>query len=99
MHIPLYIPGRTLGYGCAHPDWGAGSDRGFETERREKWRESGHTKTTLSFYNEVFHAPNLLAILAGHTHQQALDVSNNIPQVVSGHNATAFYSNFNVLPA
>lgn len=99
MHIPLYIPGRTLGYGCAHPEWGAGSDRGFETERREKWRESGHTKTTFSFYNEVFHAPNLLAILAGHTHRQAIDVKNNIPQLVSGHNATGFYSNVNVLPA
>ncbi len=98
MHIPLYIPGRTLGYGCAHPDWGAVNDKGFETERREKWRESGHTKTTFDFYNEVFHAPNLLTILAGHTHRQAIDVKNNIPQLVSGHNATAFYTDFRIMP-
>lgn len=96
MHIPLYIPGRSLGYGCAHPDWGASTDRGFELERREKWREGGHTKTTLQFHTEVFNAPNLMGILAGHTHKQALDIKNGIPQFVSGHNATGFYTDLNI---
>ncbi len=97
MHIPLYIPGRSMGYGCANPDWGEKSDKGYEIERREKWRKGGHTKTTFSFYNEVFNAPNLLAILAGHTHRPALDIKNNIPQLVSGHNATGFFTEINVM--
>jgi 3',5'-cyclic AMP phosphodiesterase CpdA len=87
VHIPLYIPGRGLGYGCAHPDWGAQADKNHQIERRERWREGGHTKTTLSFYDEVFRAPNLLAILAGHTHRLALEVRRGIPQVVGGANA------------
>lgn len=92
MHIPLYMPGRSMGYGCANPHWGEQSDKGFEIERREKWRKGGHTQTTYRFYDEVFHAQNLLAIFAGHTHRPALDVKNNIPQVVSGHNATGYYT-------
>jgi UDP-2,3-diacylglucosamine pyrophosphatase LpxH len=95
-HIPLYMPGRTMGYGCANPLWGEQSDKNFEIERREKWRKDGHTQTTFSFYNEVFDAPNLLAVFAGHTHRPALDVKNNIPQVVSGHNATGYYTEINI---
>lgn len=97
MHIPLYMPDRSMGYGCANPDWGEKSDKGYEIEQREKWRKEGHTKTTFSFYNEVFSTSNLLAIFAGHTHQAALDVKNNIPQIVSGHNATGYYTEINVL--
>ncbi len=92
MHIPLYMPGRSMGYGCANPQWGEQTDKNFEIEHREKWRKGGHTQTTFSFYNEVFNAQNLLAIFAGHTHRPALDVKNNIPQVVSGHNATGYYT-------
>jgi predicted phosphodiesterase len=91
VHIPLYIPGRSVGYGCAHPDWGAQADKNYQIERRERWPEKGHTKTTLSFYEEVFRAPNLLAILAGHTHRLALDVRHGIPQVVGGANASGEY--------
>ena len=96
MHIPLYMPGRSLGYGCANPQWGEETDRGFEIERREKWRKGGHTPTTFSFYDEVFRAQNLLAIFAGHTHRPAVDVKNNIPQIVSGHNATGYYTEINI---
>lgn len=96
LHIPLYMPGRSLGYGCANPQWGEETDRGFEIERREKWRKGGHTPTTFSFYNEVFNAPNLLAVFAGHTHRPALDVKNNIPQIVSGYNATGYYTEINI---
>jgi hypothetical protein len=86
-----------LGYGCANPQWGEQSDKGFEIERREKWRKGGHTQTTFSFYDEVFKAPNLLAIFAGHTHRPALDIKNNIPQIVSGHNATGYYTEIELI--
>lgn len=92
MHIPLFMPGRTMGFGCANPDWGEKSDKNFKIESRDKWRDGGHTKVTFSFYDEVFNAPNLLAILAGHTHRPTIDIKNGIPQVVSAHNATGYYS-------
>ena len=96
MHIPIYMPGRTLGYGCGHPKWGEKTDRNYEIERREKWRKEGHTQVTMDFCEEVFNAPNLLTVLAGHTHQQSLDIKNGIPQVVSGHNACGFYAEVKV---
>jgi len=96
MHIPLYMPGRSIAYGCAHPEWGYETDRNFEIERREKWRKGGHTKFTFDFYNEVFRATNLLTILAGHTHLSTLDVKNGIPQVVSSHNATGYFSDIRI---
>ncbi len=91
MHIPLYMPGRPMGYGCGSPDWGAKTDTGYEVERRERWKESGHTKVTMEFYDEVFRAPNLLGILAGHTHRLTLDVKNDIPQLVSPYNASGSF--------
>lgn len=97
MHIPLYMPGRSMGYGCANPEWGEASDKNYEIERREKWRKGGHTKTTFHFYDEVFNANNSLAIFAGHTHRPALDIKNGIPQIVSGHNATGYFTEINVL--
>jgi predicted phosphodiesterase len=96
IHIPLFMPGRSMGYGCANPQWGEETDRGFEIERREKWRKGGHTPITFSFYDEVFNAPNLLAIFAGHTHRPALDVKNTIPQIVSGPNTTGYYTEINI---
>lgn len=98
MHIPLYMPGRSMGYGCAHPLWGERSDKNYTIERREKWRKGGHTNTTFDFYDEIFNSPNLLGIFAGHTHKAAIDVKNNIPQIVSGHNATGYFTEINVNP-
>ncbi len=91
MHIPLYMPGRSMGFGCAHPNWGDSADRNFRIERREKWRKGGHTKVTMDFHEAVFNAPNLLTVLAGHTHRHTVDVKNGIPQIVSAHNATGYY--------
>ncbi|SHJ23763.1 Calcineurin-like phosphoesterase [Tangfeifania diversioriginum] len=96
MHIPLYMPGRPVGYGCAHPEWGENTDKNFDIERREKWRKGGHTKVTFDFYNEVFRTPNLLTILTGHIHQSTIDVKNGIPQVVSNLNATGYYSDIRI---
>lgn len=96
VHIPLYMPGRNILYGCANPDWGEKTDKNYHVERREKWPKEGHTQTTFDFYNEVFKATNILSILAGHTHRNALDVKEGIPQIVSGHNATGYYSEINI---
>lgn len=96
MHIPLYVPGRSGGYGCGNPNWGEKTDRNFKIERREKWPKGGHSKTTYDFLQEVFEAPNLLTIFAGHTHRPAIDVKNGIPQIVSGHNAEGYYTDLTI---
>jgi len=96
IHIPLYMPGSSRGYGCASPHWGAKTDKNFKLERRERWRKGGHTKVTFDFHKEVFNAPNLLAVFAGHTHRAAIDIKNGIPQVVSGHNATGYYTDVTI---
>jgi UDP-2,3-diacylglucosamine pyrophosphatase LpxH len=96
MHIPLFIPGRPMGFGCANPDWGRESDRNYKIERRERWRKGGHTQVTMDFHDEVFNAPNLLAVLAGHTHHESLDIRNGIPQFVSGHNASGYYADVTI---
>lgn len=96
MHIPIYMPGRSMGFGCGHPDWGEKTDRNYRIERREKWRKEGHTKITMDFCRDVFDAPNLLAVLAGHTHRQSLDIKNGIPQVVSRDNACGYYADVNI---
>ncbi len=88
VHIPLHAPGRSLGFGCGHPDWSAATDRNHQLERRVRWREGGHTRITFDFHREVFSAPNLLAVFAGHTHRASLDVVNGIPQFVTDPNAT-----------
>ena len=99
LHIPLYAPGRPVSFGCGHPDWGAKSDGNYLLERRQRWPEKGHTATTLAFHKEVIHAPNLLGVLAGHTHRQSLDVINGLPQIVTNANATGAYLQVDFLPA
>lgn len=98
VHIPLYIPGRPLGFGCGHPEWGAASDRNFKIERRLPWRKEGHTAATMEFHREVFATANLLAVFAGHTHQGSLDITSGIPQVVSDDNASGGRLDINLLP-
>ena len=99
LHIPLFAPGRPMGYGCGNPDWGAKSDRNFELERRPRWPESGHTQATLDFHREVFSAPNLLGVFAGHIHRSSLDVVNGIPQFVTDDNASGAWIDAEFLPA
>ena len=98
MHIPLYAPGRDVGFGCGHPSWGAASDRHWEVERRPRWPEKGHTAATLAFRREVFAAPNLLGVFAGHTHQQTLDCVSGTPQFVVAANAAGGYLEADFLP-
>lgn len=99
VHIPLYAPGRPLGFGCGHPEWGAKSDRGFELERRVKWREGGHTGTTMDFHREVFASPNLLGIFAGHTHRASVDVVGGVVQCVTDANATGAFLQLDFTPS
>lgn len=98
VHIPLFAPGRSVGFGCGHPDWNARTDRNHALERRPRWPESGHTPTTLAFHRETFAAPNLLGILAGHIHRPSLDILQGIPQVVAEANANGGYLLAEFLP-
>ncbi|PZX46510.1 metallophosphoesterase family protein [Algoriphagus chordae] len=98
VHIPMYAPGKMIYFGCGNPNWGAATDRNFEIERRPKWPESGHTKTTFNFHKEVFNAPNLLGVFAGHTHQNSVELINGKPQVVSDDNASGGYLDINFIP-
>ena len=98
VHIPLFASERPLGFGCGHPDWNAKNDRNFKLERRLPWSETGHSKTTMEFHKEVFRSENLLGILAGHIHEQSLDVVNGIPQIVTQANATGAYLHVEFVP-
>ncbi|MDX9866444.1 MAG: metallophosphoesterase [Kiritimatiellia bacterium] len=99
MHIPLYAPGRPVGFGCGHPDWGAAEDRHWEIERRPQWPTSGHTAVTRAFRREGFETPGLLGVFAGHTHVQSLDAVNGVPQVVTAANAAGGAVRAEFLPA
>ncbi|KLU04782.1 hypothetical protein RISK_003050 [Rhodopirellula islandica] len=100
VHIPLYIPGRPMGFGCGHPEWGAETDRNFKIERRPKWPASGHTQATFDFHREVFQSDSnqLLGVFAGHTHRQSVDVVNGIPQFVTNANATGAFMDVRFVP-
>ena len=88
LHIPLFAPGRSMGFGCGNPGWGAKADRNYQLERRPRWPETGHSQTTMDFHREVFGAPNLLGVFAGHIHRSSADVINGIPQFVTDDNAS-----------
>lgn len=86
MHIPLYLLGHNIDYGCGSPNWNKANDGYYEIERREPWAEAGHNETTYAFRDLVFNSLNVIGIYAGHTHAEMVDFYNNIPQVVAGAN-------------
>ena len=98
VHIPMYAPGKNIVFGCGNPNWGAATDRNYELERRPIWPESGHTQTTLNFHKEVFTAPNLLGIFAGHVHRNSIEMIHGKPQIVADDNASGGYLDVNFLP-
>lgn len=98
VHIPFYAPGKSVGFGCGHPDWGAASDKNYLLERRPKWPEAGHTETTMAFYRQVFTAPNLLAVFAGHIHRPSFEQINGVPQFVADDNASGGFLDIGLLP-
>jgi UDP-2,3-diacylglucosamine pyrophosphatase LpxH len=91
MHIPLYAPGRSMGYGCGNPLWGRKSDTSFELEGRERWPESGPSEVTMDFCKEVFSSRELIGIFAGHVHQQSIDIVRGTPQFCARANATGAF--------
>lgn len=93
MHIPLYLPGHNVDYGCGHPDWNAANDTYYEIERRIPWPAEGHSPTTREFRELVFNSPQVIGIYAGHTHEEVVDIYNHIPQYVAGAN----YNNKDIL--
>ena len=98
VHIPLYVPGSPVSFGCGHPDWNANTDRNFKIERRPRWPAFGHTSTTMSFYREVFTAPNLMGVFAGHIHRPSSGIINGKFQIVADDNASGGYLDINFLP-
>lgn len=98
VHIPMYAPGKGVNFGCGNPDWGAATDQSFELERRPKWPVGGHTQTTLDFHREVFDAPNLLGIFAGHIHRNSIEIIKGKPQIVTDDNASGAYLDIDFLP-
>jgi DNA repair exonuclease SbcCD nuclease subunit len=98
IHIPMYAPGKKISFGCGNPFWGAKSDRNFELERRPKWPENGHTKTTFKFYKKVFDSSNLLGIFAGHIHRDSIEIIKGKPQIVSDDNASGAYLDIDFMP-
>ncbi len=98
VHIPMYAPGKNISFGCGNPFWGASTDRNFELERRPKWPENGHTKTTFEFYNKVFDSSNLIAIFAGHIHKNSIEIIKGKPQIVSDDNAHGAYLDIDFMP-
>lgn len=98
MHIPLYAPGKSMGFGCGHPEWGAENDRNFEIEQRPRWPENGHSETTFRFHREVFSASNLLGIFAGHTHRNSMELTKGKPQFVADDNASGAYLDIHFNP-
>ena len=98
VHIPMYAPGKKISFGCGNPYWGASTDGSFELERRPKWPESGHTQTTLNFHKNVFNAPHLLGVFAGHTHRNSIEMIKGKPQIVSDDNASGGYLDITFLP-
>jgi predicted phosphodiesterase len=92
LHIPIFVQGRNLGFGCGHPEWNGKNDKNFELEKREPWRISGHHIHTLTFHRRIVETPHLIGILAGHIHQTSLDIlKNGVPQVVAPANAFGGY--------
>jgi len=98
VHIPFYTPGRSVGFGCGHPDWGAATDKNYDIERRPQWPETGHTATTMAFYREVFTAANLLAVFAGHIHRPSFEQINGVPQFVADDNASGGFLDISLSP-
>lgn len=98
IHIPMYVPGKKISFGCGNPFWGATTDRNFELERRPKWPKNGHTKTTFEFHKKVFESPNVMGIFAGHIHRNSIEIIKGKPQIVSDDNANGAYLDIDFIP-
>lgn len=98
VHIPMYAPGKSISFGCGNPNWGAANDHIYKIERRPQWPQNGHTEVTLNFHREVFAAPNLLGIFAGHIHRNSIEMIKGKPQIVTDDNASGGFLDIDILP-
>ena len=80
IHIPIFIEGRP--YAIGDPNWGEKTDRSYKVERRKK-RPEKQSAQTFEFRSLVLNSPNMLGILAGHTHKLAYDYINGKFQAVA----------------
>ncbi|MBQ8864119.1 MAG: metallophosphoesterase [Rikenellaceae bacterium] len=99
MHIPMYAPGRPVGYGIGHPDWDATHDNGWKTERRERWPKGGHKAVDFAFHKLITTAPNLVASFAGHVHTYGCDIICGKPHFTVQMNARGGYYEVDIYPA
>ena len=75
LHIPLWTSeaaGKHVSH-CGDPRWGWDADLTYQIERRQRWSKSGNLKSTVDFVERVKTTPNLVAVLAGHTHRARAD--------------------------
>lgn len=86
MHIPIYLQGQNIDYGCGHPDWNKENDIYYKIERREPWPEEGFTETTYQFRETILNSPEVIGIFAGHTHEKAANFFNDKLQYVVASN-------------
>ena len=86
MHIPLYLPGHNIDYGCGNPCWKQANDTYYKIEKRIPWPAEGHSETTYAFRKLVFDSKNVIGICAGHTHNEVIDSFRNKLQIVAGSN-------------
>lgn len=82
LHIPLFVSGRGLDYACGHPDW-TPADPAEKPAYNPQWGGHTHAQSTQDFCQTVWTAPNLIAILAGHTHVPATDYQKGKLQIVA----------------
>jgi predicted phosphodiesterase len=69
---------------CGDPRWGWDTDTNFETERRDRWPETGNLVSTEAFVQCVSETPNLAAVLCGHIHEERIDaISDRSSQYVT----------------
>jgi len=101
VHIPFYhagYSGSSVGT-CGDPRWGYETDRNYEIERRERWPESGNLESTIKSVELIKHSNNIVAIFAGHKHQQRSDsFSKTSKQYITAAGIDGSHQIFNFFP-
>lgn len=88
MHIPIYFPGHSVFYGCGSPIWNEAHDHLYQIERRLPWPKEGHKEITYQFRKLLLDSPEVIGVLAGHTHEKKIDTWQHKIQYVSAANFT-----------
>ena len=97
-HIPLYFKGRDIWFGCGNPNWNASNDPAWKIERRQRWSESGLSKSTFELYDLFMDTPNILGIFVGHIHKFSSDMANGKFQFVAPTGMKGDFLKINISP-